>query len=140
MAANNQFSIAVHMMAGLGYGGCSGDTTSANLARSVNTSASFIRRTLAKLSKAGLIETAKGKNGFCRLAKNVKSISLLDIYRAVESPKAFSIHHYEPQGPCAVSCNIKGALEKVLNKTQKAMEKSLAETTLADLIADIKKS
>jgi len=138
MAANNQFSIAVHLMAGLGY--CTEtDRTSAQLAASVNTSPSFIRRTLAKLSKAGLIATAKGKNGFCRLAKKPSKISLLDIYLAVEAPKAFSIHHYEETKPCLVSCNIKAALENALNKTQKGMEDSLAKITLSHLIADIKK-
>jgi len=138
MAANNQFSIAVHLMAGLGY--CTEtDRTSAQLAASVNTSPSFIRRTLAKLSKAGLIATAKGKNGFCRLAKKPSQISLLDIYLAVEAPKAFSIHHYEETKPCLVSCNIKAALENALNKTQKGMEDSLAKITLSHLIADIKK-
>ena len=137
MAANNQFSIAMHLMAGLGY--CTEtDRTSAQLAASVNTSPSFIRRTLAKLSKAGLIATSKGKNGFCRLAKNPSEISLLDIYLAVEAPKAFSIHHYEVQGPCAVSCNIKSALENALNKTQKGMEDSLSKISLAHLLADIK--
>ena len=138
MAANNQFSIAVHLMAGLGY--CTeSDRTSAQLAASVNTSPSFIRRTLAKLSKAGLIDTSKGKNGFCRLAKKPADISLLDIYLAVEAPKAFSIHHYEETKPCQVSCHIKSALENALNKTQKGMEDSLAKITLSHLIADIKK-
>lgn len=137
MAANNQFSIAVHLMAGLGY--CpEGDATSANLAHSVNTSASFVRRTLAKLSRAGLVETSKGKNGFCRLARKAEKISLRDIYEAVDAPRVFSIHHYEAQRPCAVSCNIKAALEKVLGKTQKAAEKTLAGISLADVISDLK--
>lgn len=136
MAANNQFSIAAHLMAGLGY--CTETPrTSAQLAQSVNTSPSFIRRTLAKLSKAGLIETTKGKNGYCRLAKKPSRITLLDIYLAIEAPKAFSIHHYESLKPCAVSCNIKSALEKALDQTQKAMERSLAKISLADLISDI---
>ena len=138
MAANNQFSIAVHLMAGLGY--CTETNhTSAHLAASVNTSPSFIRRTLAKLSKAGLIATTKGKNGFCRLARKPSEISLLDIYLAVEAPKAFSIHHYEETKPCLVSCNIKAALENALHKTQKGMEDSLARITLANLLSDIKK-
>ncbi|GAA5129104.1 Rrf2 family transcriptional regulator [Luteolibacter yonseiensis] len=138
MAANNQFSIAVHLMAGLGF--CTAtDRTSAQLAASVNTSPSFIRRTLAKLSKAGLIETSKGKNGFCRLGKKPSEISLLDIYLAVEAPKAFSIHHYEETKPCQVSCNIKSVLEDALNKTQKGMEDSLAKISLCDLLSDIKK-
>jgi Rrf2 family protein len=137
MAANNQFSIAVHLMAGLGY--CTETPrTSAELAQSVNTSASFIRRTLAKLSKAGLIETAKGKNGCCRLARKPSRITLLEIYQAVEAPKAFSIHHYEPLKPCAVSCNIKSALEMALDLTQQGMERSLSKITLADLLSDIR--
>jgi Rrf2 family protein len=138
MAANNQFSIAVHLMAGLGY--CTqSEHTSAQLAASVNTSPSFIRRTLAKLSKAGIIETTKGKHGSTRLARPAAEITLLDIYLAVEAPKAFSIHHYEEIKPCQVSCNIKAVLECALNKTQKAMEEGLAKITLADLLADIRK-
>src|SRR5689334_16376314 len=96
MAVNTQFPIAVHLMAALGYRRGS-DTTSATLAASVNTSPSFVRRVLAKLSKAGLVETATGKAGACWLARDAKGISLLDIYRAVDAPKAFSIHQYEEQ-------------------------------------------
>ena len=139
MAVNTQFSIAVHIMAGLAYR-CDKDTTSSHLAMSVNTSPSFVRRTLAKLSKAGLVETATGKAGACWLAKDAKNISLLDIYEAVDAPKAFSIHGYSEQKACTVSCHIKAALEKALAKTQKAMEASLAETSLAQIISDIKKN
>jgi DNA-binding IscR family transcriptional regulator len=38
-----------------------------------------------------------------------------------------------------VSCGIKSSLEKVLEKTQQSMEKSLAETTLAEVMADMPK-
>ncbi|MDB6025299.1 MAG: Rrf2 family transcriptional regulator [Verrucomicrobiales bacterium] len=138
MAVNTQFAIAVHVMAALGYR-CDKDTTSGLLALSVNTSPSFVRRVLSKLSKAGLVETTTGKAGACWLAKEAKNISLLDIYRAVDAPKAFSIHTYPEQKPCAVSCNIKAALEKALTKTQKAMEARLDEITLASIISDMKK-
>jgi Rrf2 family protein len=137
MATNIQFPIAVHLMAALG---CrrGQDTTSAILAASVNTSPSFVRRVLARLSKAGLVETATGKAGACWLARDAARISLLDIYRAVDAPKAFSIHGYAEQKHCAVSCNIKAALDKALAQTQKAMEASLAEISLATIIADLK--
>ena len=137
MAVNTQFSIAVHLMAGLANR-CEQETTSGRLAMSVNTSPSFVRRTLAKLSRAGLVETTTGKTGACRLAKAPEQVSLLDIYRAVDAPKAFAIHAYAPQKPCVVSCNIKAALEHALAKTQKAMEKSLADITIAEVIADIR--
>jgi Rrf2 family protein len=139
MAINIQFAIAVHIMAALGYG-CGKDITSANLAMSVNTSPSFVRRVLAKLSRAGLVETATGKAGACWLAKDAKGISLLDIYEAVDAPKAFSIHGYAEQKVCPVSCHIKAALQKALAKTQKAMEASLDETSLARIICDISRN
>jgi len=138
MAVNTQFSIAVHILAGLA---CRDDrqATSGYLAASVNTSPSFVRRTLAKLSKAGLVVTTTGKAGTCRLAKKPGQVSLLDIYQAVDAPKAFAIHTYAPQKPCLVSCNIKTALEHALAKTQQAMEASLARITLADILTDLKK-
>ena len=137
MAINTQFPIAVHLMAALGYRRGK-DTTSAMLADSVNTSPSFVRRTLAKLSKAGLVETATGKAGACWLAKDAKHISLLDVYRAVDAPKAFAIHSYPELQVCTVSCHIKGALEKALAKTQKALEAGLAEISVAQIISDVK--
>src|SRR4051812_49570084 len=138
MATNTQFSIAVHIMAGLACG-CDRDVTSSDLAASVNTSPSFVRRVLAKLSKAGLVETATGKAGACWLAKSPKEISLLDIYKAVDAPKAFSIHNYSEQKACEVSCHIKLALEKALGKTQKAMEGALREIKLAQVVSDVKR-
>ena len=139
MANNIQFSIAVHILAGLACGCDKEGVTSGRLARSVNTSPSFVRRTLAKLSKAGLVETATGKAGACWLAKDARQISLLEIYKAVDAPKAIAIHNYAEQKVCTVSCHIKAALEKALAKTQKAMESSLAEISLAQIVADLKK-
>jgi Rrf2 family protein len=139
MAINTQFSIAVHLLAGLAWGR-GRDMTSAELATSVNTSPSFLRRTLAKLSRAGLVETATGKAGACWLARDARSISLLDIYQAVDAPKAFSIHHYTEQKACPVSCHIKTALDKALGRTQKAMETSLSGISLAQIVSDVKKN
>lgn len=136
MAVNTQFSIAVHILAGLGYRG-SRETTSAHLAESVNASPSFVRRILSKLSKAGLVKTATGPSGSCWLAREPKEISLLDIYRAVEAPKAFAIHRYTAQKKCPVSCQIKSALDRVLGKTQQSLEGRLAGITVAEVLADI---
>jgi Rrf2 family protein len=137
MAVNTQFAIAIHLMAGLAHQ-CGQDIKSGDLAMSVNTSPSFVRRILAKLSKAGLVETATGKTGACWLAKDAKNISLLDIYEAVDAPKAFSIHNYAEQKECTVSCHIKMALEKALAKTQDAMETGLAQISLAQILSDMK--
>ncbi len=138
MANNIQFSIAIHIMAALACG-CDKDLTSGDLAASVNTSPSFVRRILAKLSKAGLVETTTGKAGKCRLAKDAKEISLLDIYQAVDAPRVFAIHNYSEQKACFVSCHIKSALDKALNKTQAAMESSLEDMSLAQVVTEVRK-
>jgi len=136
MAVSTQFSIAVHLMAGLG---CINreDITSTYLANSVNTSPSFVRRVLAKLSKANLVRTTMGKSGSCALAKKPEDISLLEIYKAVGAPKAFSIHDYPVQTSCKVSCKIKDSMDGVLDKVQKSLEESLKAITLAEVISDI---
>jgi Rrf2 family protein len=138
MANNTQFSIAIHVMAALACG-CDQDITSSTLAASVNTSPSFVRRVLAKLSRAGLVETSTGKTGKTWLARNPKQVSLLDIYRAVDAPKAFAIHNYAEQKVCMVSCHIKEALDKALGKTQEAMEASLSAMSLAQIVTDVRK-
>ena len=137
MAANTQFSIAVHLMLALGYGN-GRQVTSGELASSINTSPSFVRRILAKLSKAHLVSTTTGKSGSCLLAKRAEDISLLEIYKAVDAPQTFVIHDYPVQNSCRVSCNIEAVMQKVLTKAQKSFEGSLGDTTLAEVIADIK--
>lgn len=136
MATNTQFSIAVHLMIALGFDKGQ-QATSGHLATSINTSPSFVRRILAKLSKANLVSTTTGKSGSCLLAKNPEEISLLEIYKAVDAPLTFAIHDYPVQNACRVSCNIEAVMQKVLTRAQNSFEGSLGETTLAEVIADI---
>jgi Rrf2 family protein len=136
MATNTQFSIAVHLMLALSYGGGQ-QSTSGELAGSINTSPSFVRRILAKLSKAGLVSTTIGKSGSCVLAKRAEDISLLEIYKAVDAPRAFAIHDYPVQNSCLVSCNIEAVMNKVLTRAQNSFEGSLGEITLAELTGNI---
>ena len=138
MAVNTQFAIAVHLMAGLAFRCDEEATTSTQLARSVNTSASFVRRTLSKLSKAGLVQATTGKSGSTRLARDAARITLLDVYRAVDAPKAFAIHSYPELKRCPVSCNIKTALEGILDKSQASLEKTLGGITLASVLKEVK--
>ena len=58
-------------------------------------------------------------------------------YRAVDAPKAFAIHQYPVERRCTVSCNIKSALSRVLDETQKALEQRLSRISLAQVISDL---
>jgi len=55
-----QFTVAAHIMAALGYDHGE-EVSSAILASSVNADPTFVRKSLSKLSKAGLVVTKEGQ-------------------------------------------------------------------------------
>ena len=70
--------------------------------------------------------------------RDLKDITLLDVYQAVEclgkSGQLFSFHeHPNPSGP--IGRNIHLVLDDKLAEIQAAMEKELSKTSLADVVA-----
>ena len=132
-----QFTVAAHIVAALGY--FQGEEiSSATLAKSVNADPTFVRKSLSKLSKAGLVVTKRGKSGASVLARPPRQITLLDIYRASGAPPAFAIHSYPADKKCPVSCNLKECMAGVLSQAQYSFERSLAKITLRSLIGQIR--
>jgi Rrf2 family protein len=132
-----QFAVGAHIMAGLGYY-YGKEISSAVLAESVNADPTFVRKSLSKLSKAGLVVTKRGKSGASMLARSPRQITLLDIYRASAAPPAFAIHSYPIDKRCPVSCHLKDCMSGLLSQAQNSFERSLAKTTLAHLVAQIR--
>jgi Rrf2 family protein len=139
MAATSvQFTVAAHVMAALGFYHGKG-IASAILARSVNANPSFVRKSLAKLSKAGLVVTTRGKNGGSVLARSPKRITLLDIYRVSGAPPAFAMHAYPVEKRCPISCTVKECMSTVLERAQGSVEKALGRITLAEVVEEIRR-
>jgi Rrf2 family protein len=136
---NVQFAVATHIATVLGYF-YGEDVTSATLAASVNAEPTFVRRSIAKLSRAGIVNTSRGKNGACCLARSPEEISLLDIYRASEAPEAFALHGYPAQDACPVSSCFQSCMSQVLTEAQQSFEAALRGRSLAALVANIGKS
>jgi len=136
---NVQFTVAAHIMSALGFRNGE-EIPSATLAESVNADPTFVRKSLSKLSKAGLIVTTRGKNGASRLTRSPNQITLMDIYRASAAPPAFAIHSYPVEKKCPISRNIKGCMSLVLKKAQDSFENSLAGITLADVVGQIRRT
>src|SRR6201990_630912 len=121
-ATSVQFTVAAHIMAALGYFH-SKEISSAVLADSVNADPTFVRKSLSKLSKAGLVVTKRGKSGASVLARPPRQITMLDIYRASTAPPAFAIHSYPVNKKCPVSCNLKECMSGVLSQAQYSFER-----------------
>jgi Rrf2 family protein len=136
-ATSVQFTVAAHIMAALGYRHGE-EVSSATLAESVNADPTFVRKSLSKLSKAGLVVTKRGKSGASMLSRSPREITLLDIYRASEAPAAFAIHSYPVETRCPVSCQLKERMSEVLSQAQYGFERSLAKVTLAHLVGQMR--
>jgi Rrf2 family protein len=114
------------------------EISSSTLANSVNADPTFVRKSLSKLSKAGLVVTKRGKSGSSVLARTPRQITLLDIYLASVAPPAFAIHSYPVEKRCPVSRNLKECMSGVLSQAQDSFERSLAKITVADLVRQIR--
>src|SRR5229473_995715 len=136
-AKSVQFAVAAHIMAVLGFDHGE-EISSATLAGSVNADSTFVRKSLSKLSKAGLVVTKRGKSGASVLARSPRKITLLDIYRASAAPPAFAIHTYSVEKRCPVSCHLKECMSGLLSHAQNSFERSLAKMTLAHLVGQIR--
>src|SRR5215467_15041180 len=138
-ATSVQFTVAAHIMALLGfYRGK--EIPSAVIAESVNADPTFVRKSLSKLSNAGLVITTRGKNGGSALTRSPEQITLLDIYRASAAPPTFAIHNYPVEKRCPISRNIKGSMSSVLKKAQKGFEDTRDRITLADVVEEVRQA
>jgi Rrf2 family protein len=92
-----------------------------------------IRRLLSALVRAELVKAQKGANGGFCLARPQATISMRDIYRAVEPDPNHGLSHFTPNHRCPVGAKIEGVLQGAFDKAQQAMERELAATTLAEI-------
>jgi Rrf2 family protein len=138
MQMANRFSIAVHILALLAMSQ-ENEQSSEWMARSIGVNAVIIRNIMAMLRRAGLIQTQQGVAGGS-FSRPIHEITLLDIYRAVESRgSVFSIHP-RPNPNCPVGGYIQQTLEQVYEEAQQALEAQLARRTVADVVCDLEKA
>lgn len=129
--------MAVHVLAVLAYK--EGEpVTSGLLASSVNTNPVVIRRLLLLLQEAALVETRKGAGLGSRLRRPPERINLGDVYRAVETEDSFVFPSRKPNRECPVGQCIQTALENVFVSAERALERELSKTTLADILHSVK--
>ena len=131
---DTKFSTAIHML--ILVSEAEQPMNSEQIATSVGTNASYIRKVASRLSRAGIIEGQRGRSGF-GLLKAPTDISLLDVYRAVEETDdvhVFDIHQ-NPSDVCIVGRNIRPVLSGMFRHAEQVVEDELSGATLADCMA-----
>jgi len=133
MPASCQFAIGVHTLALLAQ---SPDAfrTSSEIAESTMTHPVVVRRLVAGLQEAGVVETQKGPGGGVRLAKLPRQITLADIYRAVETSEPLHHPHTPPNKNCPIGHAMQSILEAIFTRAESALTGELARTTLSEVL------
>jgi Rrf2 family protein len=137
MTHNSRYTVAIHMLTLLAF--CEPDAlTSEFIAGSVNTNPVVVRRLLASLREAGLVASKGGPGGGWHLLREPQQITLGAVFQVVEGGALFPLHASTPNPRCPIGKNIQEALVAIFREAQESMVQTLARTTLAQLLQDVK--
>lgn len=134
---DTKFSVAVHVLVLVAESSI--PLNSEQMARSVGTNASYIRKILSLLKKAGVVDGHRGISGYS-LAVRPDNLTLLQIYRAVTDEEKIHLLdiHQNANDKCVVGRHIKPVLTDMFADIEEGFALSLKSKTLADCIADIR--
>ena len=135
---DTKFSVAVHVLILISES--PSPINSDQMAISVGTNASYIRKILSLLKKGEIVDGHRGISGYTlRIAP--EQLTLLHIYQAVmEQPNPHLLDiHQNPGDRCVVGRLIRPVLTGMFADMEDAFARALAEKTLADCIAGIRK-
>lgn len=133
---DNTFSVAIHILIMISES--QEEISSQALASSVGTNASYIRRVVTQLRKAGLIHSRQGKRGY-RLTKNPKQISLLEIYQATQGRQEVQLFQLHPNinQECPVGQYMEQATAPVFSDMERELQQQLSNKTLEEIIEQL---
>lgn len=129
MSRNTQFPVALHILIALALR--NEILNSDELAWSIDTNASMVRRILAALNQAGLVESRSGPGGGVRLARAPGRISLLEVLEALEIRSTLAVHTPNPE--CPLGAVLGEPLAAVLEEADAAARRVLAGKTVRDV-------
>ena len=135
---DTKFSVAIHVLILVSESPV--PINSDQMAESVGTNASYIRKILALLKKAEIVDGHRGISGYS-LTVAPHQLTLLRIYQAVTDEREIHLLdiHQNPNDQCIVGHHIKPVLTDMFADIEADFARSLAGKTLADCIAEIHK-
>ena len=131
---DTKFSVAVHVLILISESPV--PMTSDQMAGSVGTNASYIRKILSLLKKAEIVDGHRGIGGY-NLTVASEQLTLLQIYQAVtEETKVHLLDiHQNSSDQCIVGRHIRPVLTDMFADIEETFARTLSGKTLADCIA-----
>lgn len=126
---DTKFSSAIHMLILISE--AETPMTSEEIAVSVGTNASYIRKVTGLLKKKGIIESRQGASGYQLLIKP-EELTLHEVYQAVSETEQVHVFdlHQNPNDQCIVGKHIRPVLTDVFRIIEEKAEQELKNTTL----------
>lgn len=128
---------ALHACLSLGWLGSGRAASTADLASFFGVPRAYLSKQLQALVRAGLVESACGRNGGFTLARPMSEISLLDVVAAIEGRAELFLCHQilanSPLGRPGVNYVEHCAISRAMRRADLAWRRQLADTMLSDL-------
>lgn len=132
MKRNSRLSLALHTLSHM-----AGDPdrmrTSADIAGHAGTNPVVVRRVLGKLREAGLLSSEKGHAGGWKLAQSPQSITLADVYLALDERLVSGGDQNGEPSHCSVETGLQTRVAEVLEEIEESLVLRLRETSITDV-------
>ncbi len=128
----SEFTVAVHGLVFLNHKG--GYVNSEQLADNICTNSARVRKVMAKLRKAGLIETREGLEGGYHFYKDPKEVSLAQVSEALKiSFVSVAWRSGDQEKKCLIASGMAGILDELYQDLNEVCRKRLESVSIADL-------
>lgn len=130
------FGLAVQAMVVLAINGQS--CPSCVLAEQLHSEATLLRRIMGQLARAGLIETREGRDGGYRLLRKPDTITLAEIYTALQISGELCRTMEEATGPHPFGTQMKDAFSGLLTELDQSMLAVMQQHTVEQYAARLR--
>jgi len=134
-----EFAVALHALVYLHKRGETLDSEA--LARNVCTNPARVRKVMARLRQAGLVEAKAGAEGGYRFLLDPAAVTLRSVADALhERPVAAGWRSGDPSMDCVVASGMARALDRVYDELNRACLERLSSITISDVEAQLASS
>jgi len=96
-----------------------------------------MRRILARLARANIVEAREGRDGGYFLRKPPETITLAEVYRALEMSEPLCTGLMDTASDGMIGMEIKGAFSGIMKETEQLMMTLLEKRTVGDLVKEV---
>ena len=129
---DSSFNLAVHALVCLSHSGRS--LSSEALAENICTNSTRVRRVMAGLKKAGMVETREGSDGGYRLCADPAALSLRQVAEAVNACFVdCAWRSGDIDRECAICSGMAGVMDALYRQMNEQCAAYLAQITVADI-------